>query len=150
MTYYSPNDPGARLARFVFGLMAIGAASLAAFFIVPDIAPSVRAERGDGVQGRFVATWLECSRRCLWHGDFRPDSGGATRRDVWIEGVGKDELEEGEVVRAMDTGAASNVYTTDGDVRWLGMVGGSVVTVTLAIAGCHLLWRARPRRTPRI
>jgi hypothetical protein len=122
-----------------------GFAVLQGYFIVPNIVPSIRAAQGDGVPGWFEATWLG-DKRCLWHGDFRPDTDGAARHNVWIEGAGCDDLRPGARTRAMETGANSNVYTPDGDVHWTGMIFGSLSMSALAVGGCRIVWMARPRR----
>jgi hypothetical protein len=127
--------------RLLLGLIFLAVAALLASIMVPDILPTIRAVRGNGQAGTFAAERLDCAKRCLWYGQFRPDSGGAPRRGVWIEGVGRGELVEGRTVRAMDTGAPDNVYTPDGSPHWPGMIGGSLLTLMAAVAACHLVWR---------
>jgi hypothetical protein len=136
-----PDTRGGSAGRLVLGLIFLGVTFLLASFVVPDIVPNIRASRGDGSPGVFMAERHDCTKRCLWYGEFRPGSGGASRRGVWIEGIDDDDLEVGATIQAMDTGARGNVYSPDGSPHWLGLIGGCVLTLSSVVATGHLLWR---------
>jgi len=127
--------------RLLLGLLFLGVAVLVGSFVGPDIAPTIRAVRGDGRPGAFTAERLDCTKRCLWYGEFRADAGGRPRTGVWIEGAGRGDLAVGATVRAMDTGARQNVYPPDGSPHWPGLIGGSLLTLATATAGGHLILR---------
>jgi hypothetical protein len=122
--------------------MCLGVALVMGYFVVPEYAPTVRLLSGSGQEGMFVAERLECSKRCLWHGRFRPDTGRNVRRNVWVEGAGEDELAEGRAVRAVDTGSRETVFTLERDPNWLGLIGGSLLVLLLSYGGCRLLGAA--------
>jgi hypothetical protein len=65
-----------RPAMFVVLTAAAGSVMLA--LALPNVGPAVRAARGDGVHGTFVAERLSCVQHpghelCSWYGTFHPD-----------------------------------------------------------------------------
>ncbi|MBA9005196.1 hypothetical protein [Thermomonospora cellulosilytica] len=127
------------VGRLVVGVVCLGCAIFLGYVVIPDYAPAVRAQRGSGQKGVFVAERLDCSRRCVWYGRFHADSGQTVRRNVWLEGAGRDDLAAGRPTRALDTGARHYVYTPEGDPYWLGLIGGTLLGLAGLLCGCHLL-----------
>lgn len=145
------------VARVVLLVLCVGFTALMGYFTIPDYAPAIRAVRGSGQPGTFVAERLDCSKRCLWYGTFRPDTGGTARHNVWLEGADRNSLTVARSTRALDTGARHYVYTPAGNPNWLGLIGGSLLCLLGTVSGIQLLWTTvrhhrrppRPKRHPR-
>jgi hypothetical protein len=139
-----------RLSAFTVALAALGLLLL--FWSVPELGPTIKAARADGVSGVFTAGELRCIQHpghesCVWAGDFTSGDGRVLRRDVELYGSDRGTLAAGRSIHAVDTGRASRVYGPDGSGEWL-------FTTLLALAGAAMLavaarrvWR-RPAREP--
>ncbi|RLK12606.1 hypothetical protein DER29_5888 [Micromonospora sp. M71_S20] len=112
---------------------------------VPDVAAAWRAKSGGGTAGTFTALHEECSRNCVWHGDFVPDGGGTPRHDVIVYD-GPDRLTPGATVAARDTGARRGVFAARGGDTWLIFSGLAVAGVLAPIGWVVLLVRAATNR----
>nr|BFE81382.1 hypothetical protein GCM10020093_039830 [Planobispora longispora] len=105
--------PGAfDLALVVMGLLMLLAS-------VPEIGPSIRAARADGVSGVFTAEELRCVQHpghesCVWAGDFASADGRILRPGVELYGSDRDTLTAGQTTPAVDTGRATRVYGPGG------------------------------------
>ena len=100
-------------------------------FAVPNVAPTLRAARAEGVHGTFTASRLACVQhpgheQCTWYGTFRaPDHD----REVTMYGAGRSALRAGQQVPAIDiAGRPWRVYPPSGSREWL------VVAAVLAAA----------------
>ncbi|MCO5996371.1 hypothetical protein [Actinoallomurus rhizosphaericola] len=142
MAGYHPDGSRAGAAgRLVLGLVFLAATVLVASLVLPDLGPNLRAARGDGRPGVFTAERLDCAKRCLWYGTFRPDAGSGSRADVWLEGARHGDVGTGAAVPAVDTGASRYVFSAGGSPHWAGMIGGSALTVVFAAGSLHLVVR---------
>jgi hypothetical protein len=142
MAGYHPEGSRAGAAgRLILGLVFLAATALVASLVLPDIGPNLRAARGGGRPGVFTAERLDCAKRCLWYGSFRPDAGGRSRGDVWLEGVRHGDVRAGAAVPAVDAGASRYVFSAGGSPHWAGMIGGSVLTAAFAAGSLHLVVR---------
>jgi hypothetical protein len=117
-------------------LLATSAGALLLLLAVPNLGPAVRAARGDGVAGTFVATQLRCVQHpghelCTWYGTFRPDGSRTDRAGVHLYGAGRGTLRTGQAVPAIDAGRATRVYPPTGSGEW-------IPTLGLTLAGCAL------------
>jgi hypothetical protein len=127
--------PGTSFRAAWVMLLATSAGVLLLLLALPNLDPALRAARGDGVQGTFVARDLRCVQHpghelCTWYGVFRRD-GAADRSGVHLYGAGRESLRTGQVVAAIDTGRESRVYPPTGSREW-------IPTLGLALAGCVL------------
>lgn len=139
-----------RLSAFTVALAGLGLLLL--FWSVPELGPTIKAARADGVSGVFTAGELRCVQHpghesCVWAGDFASADGRVLRHDVELYGSDRGTLAAGRTAQAVDTGRASRVYGPDGSGEWL-------FTSLLALAGAALLavaarrlWR-RPAPKP--
>ncbi|MER7500953.1 hypothetical protein AB0L05_04215 [Nonomuraea pusilla] len=129
--------------------MALAVAGLLLLFMsVPELGPTIRAARADGVSGVFTATQLRCVRHpghesCVWAGDFASADGRVLRHGVELYGSDRDTLAVGRTTRAVDTGRETRVYGPDGSGEW-------IFTTVLALAGLAVvIAAARRMRRPR-
>ncbi|UBU17793.1 hypothetical protein [Nonomuraea gerenzanensis] len=124
-----------RLSAFTVALALLGLLLL--FWSVPELGPTVKAARADGVSGVFTARELRCIQHpghesCVWAGDFASGDGRIQRHDVELYGSDRTTLAAGRTVQAVDTGRASRVYGPGGSGEWL-------FTTLLALAGAALV-----------
>ncbi|WP_157740380.1 hypothetical protein [Micromonospora auratinigra] len=113
------------------------------------IAPSWRAQVGDGTRGTFTATRLECRKACFVYGDFTADDGVARRTDVMLLD-GPEKMTPGSTEPALDTGERGAVYSTSGgpSLVWaLAMTAGGLVLAAFLVRMVILSVRRRRRRS---
>jgi hypothetical protein len=100
-------------------------------FAIPNVAPTLRAARAEGVHGTFTASRLTCVQhpgheQCTWYGTFRAPE---RDREVTMYGAGRTTLRPGQRVAAVDVaGRPWRVYPPTGSREWL------VVSAVLAAA----------------
>jgi hypothetical protein len=89
---------------------------------------SIRAARGEGLPGTFLAEREECSRRgCAWYGSFVSDDRMVSLDDVLLDVGGPEDL--GVEVRVLYEGETDppKVYLAEGSRDWqlvaLGLLG---------------------------
>ncbi|WP_214410612.1 hypothetical protein [Sphaerisporangium fuscum] len=139
------SDSRRRSPFFIAVLTLIGAFLL--YLAIPNIGPTVRAARADGVPGVFTARTLSCVEHpghesCSWSGEFQPDGGGRRRSPVTLYGSDRDSLRPGMRAKAVDVGRPSQVYGPGGSNEW-------VFTFLVLLAGAALVlfpWVRRTRR----
>lgn len=83
----------------------------------------VRAARGEGTSGVFVAESLSCVRHpghesCACQGTFAPE-GSEERRSVRPHAAERGDCANGPRVAAVDSGAADRVYGPWGSREWV-------------------------------
>jgi peptidoglycan/LPS O-acetylase OafA/YrhL len=127
-----PRRPRSPVFTIALALLAI----LLVYLAVPNIGPTLRAARADGVPGEFTARELYCVQHpghetCTWSGEFRADGGGV-RADVAFYGADREMLQQGQRARAFDVGRSGQVYGPGGSNEW-------VLTFLLLLAGLALL-----------
>ncbi|GAA2211451.1 hypothetical protein GCM10009850_069110 [Nonomuraea monospora] len=130
-----------RLSAFTVALAGLGLLLL--FWSVPELGPTIKAARADGVSGVFTARELRCIQHpghesCVWAGDFASGDGRVVRHDVELYGSERGSTAAGRTVAAVDTGRASRVYGPDGSGEWL-------FTTLLAVAGVVMVGVAARR-----
>lgn len=118
-------------------LIAAAAGTLLLLLALPNAVPALRAARGDGVSGTFVATHLRCVQHpghelCAWYGSFRAPAGTASRADVAMYGSNRAMFRSGQRAPAIDVGRRAQVYPPSGSHEW-------VVLAILLVAGLVLL-----------
>jgi hypothetical protein len=96
-----------------------------------DIGPAVKAARGIGTHGYFVARTETCHRgSCNWTGDFRTAGGAVTRTGIKFDG-GQSGMRAGSAVPALDSGGHSAVFPPTGSHEWIAdlaaLLGGTAV-----------------------
>ncbi|SPL89932.1 unnamed protein product [[Actinomadura] parvosata subsp. kistnae] len=133
-----------RLSAFTLVLAGLGLLLL--FWSVPELGPTVRAARADGVSGVFTARELRCVQHpghesCVWAGDFASGDGRVVRHDVELYGSDRTTLTAGRTIQAVDTGRASRVYGPDGSGEWLftGLL--TLAGAALVLAAARRAWR---------
>ncbi|MGR6920465.1 hypothetical protein ACU635_40055 [[Actinomadura] parvosata] len=133
-----------RLSAFTLVLAGLGLLLL--FWSVPELGPTVRAARADGVSGVFTARELRCVRHpghesCVWAGDFASGDGRVVRHDVELYGSDRATLAAGHTIQAVDTGRASRVYGPDGSGEWLftGLL--TLAGAALVVVAAKRVWR---------
>lgn len=115
-----PRATGDRwLGAFITVIFLVLVASIMALVWntkLQDLDPSWRAANGEGIPGTFVATeTYEVGRRThLWKGTFTSDDGSVHRGNVQLDSAPPD-MELGEPVPALDTGAHDVVYVPGAD-----------------------------------
>ncbi|MCK2219181.1 hypothetical protein MF672_036120 [Actinomadura sp. ATCC 31491] len=105
---------------------------------VPGLQLELRAARGEGRSGVFVAEQLTCGVRggCQWRGSYRSDDGKIERRNAWIYGYGEFELSEGDRVPALDVGHDVKLYKP-GSLPLPDII---AVSLVLLLAAVLVLW----------
>jgi hypothetical protein len=100
-----------------------------------DLPSAVRAARGDGLAGTFVAEVRHCGRgSCSWEGTFTSADGSVRLADVTL-GTDTPRRPGDRVAALMEDGPdAWEVYLADGDRTWIW-----ILAIMTATAG-HLVW----------
>jgi hypothetical protein len=118
------------------------------------LGPAISAAEGHGTHGYYIARSFVCegyrAGSCHWKGDFARTRGGpAVRTDVEFKGHLPADLQPGEVVPAVDTGAPFEVFQPGNRAIWLGALGLTILggIWILATAGV-IAMRFRPGGWP--
>lgn len=118
--------------------------------VASDLPAAIRAAQGRGESGSFEIQGEQCARfqPCDWIGEFSPSGGGAARGDVYFTGSG-DAV--GDVVAAVDTGAADRVFSPTSNVFLIAsMLQVALLVVALIAWGTAVFhWRGRIPRGDR-
>ncbi|PNG23541.1 hypothetical protein [Streptomyces cahuitamycinicus] len=121
---------------------------------LPNLGNAMRAATADGVKGKFTAGELSCIRHpghetCEWIGSFRSADGMLVRESIRLYGSGRDSLEVGQEIAALDIGSPGRVYSSGTSREWVFtgilLLGGYGILALLAKR--HLM--PPPRTAPR-
>ncbi|MBB5083968.1 hypothetical protein [Nonomuraea endophytica] len=119
----------------IIGLGVVGVALL-------HVGEEIRASRGEGSMGAFVARELDCSGRgpCEWRGKFTSDDGAIVKHDVWLHGRSADELSPDAQTPALLAGTSGNVYAPGTSQLFLTIFLLPLVGMVLAVMGVAFLF----------
>jgi hypothetical protein len=78
------------------------------------IGPGIRAARGEGIQGLWVAEIPPVARESAWQGSFELPSGKILFSKAAIASVDDSSIHAGSIVPALDEGGRSLIYPRDG------------------------------------
>jgi hypothetical protein len=117
------------------------------------IGPGLRAARGEGIRGEWVAQ--QCAGgtgNCSWRGYFMLPDGRVVMPNAMYAGS-LASVHVGWTTRALDTGSSDEVYPLHGSERWIhdliGLIGGTLAIVALLCRAAWVRHRHRRRRTRR-
>lgn len=133
-------------------LWACGVVIAVAFMYLggSHLGPAIRAARGEGIHGRWVAQQCAGGSGCTWYGKFVLPDGTVVLPRVSFGGS-LTSVHAGSVVPALDAGASGEVYPVSGSGRWIhdviGLAGGAVALMLLF--GRWAVVRRRRRRARR-
>ncbi len=133
-------------------------AFLFAIFIIylagSHLEPGLRAARGEGVRGEWVAQRCTGSngQGCIWYGQFMLADGRVLMSHVMYTG-NEAAAHAGWTTSALDAGSADEVYPLHGSARWvhdlLGLIAGALAIVALLWRAAAVRRRRRRRRRTR-
>ncbi|MFI9560284.1 hypothetical protein [Nonomuraea endophytica] len=122
----------------LFLIIGLGAVSIA----ILHVGEEIRASRGEGSMGTFVARDLDCSGRgpCEWRGTFTSDDGTIVKDGVWLHGRSEDELSPDAQTPALLAGTSGNVYAPGTSQLFLTIFLLPLVGMVLAVMGVGFLF----------
>lgn len=132
----------------VFSLVVLVLVGLLGYVGLSGWDRGVRAARGEGAPGVFVAESLSCVRHpghesCVCQGTFTPENSGE-ERSVRLHAAQRSDCASGAEVASVDSGAADRVYGPWGSREWVF----SAVLVSIAVGATVVIMAGwfRPRR----
>jgi hypothetical protein len=140
----SPRRPSPQFSVVLLILVA-----MVAYVGFSGLEQGLRAARGEGVPGVFVASSLTCVQHpghesCTCNGTFT-SAGGGEPRGVYLHAAGRDTCREGERIPSVDAGASNRVYGPDGSREWI--LSSLILAACLAaVGGVAVNWARYLRR----
>lgn len=117
----------------VLSLIGLGIIAIS----LPNLGPTIRAARADGVPGVFTAREVQCVQHpghesCTWWGEFRSHDGTLNHPRIALYGADREMLHAGQTTTAVDVGRPRKVYSPGGSLEW-------IFTTLLLLAGVAVI-----------
>lgn len=140
----------ARVRPSAFSLVVLVLAWLSGYVGLAGWDQGVRAARGEGAPGVFVAESLSCVRHpghesCVCQGTFTPQ-GSDEERSVRLHAAERSDCASGAEVASVDSGAADRVYGPWGSREW--MFSAALVFIAVGVTVVVSAGWFRPPREP--
>lgn len=118
----------------VLSLIGFGIIAMA----LPNLGPTIRAARADGVPGVFTAREVQCVQHpghesCTWWGEFRSHDGTRFHPRIALYGADRDMMRAGQTTAAVDVDRPRKVYSPGGSLEWIFVT--ALLLVGVAIIG---------------